>query len=236
MSSLFSRKIERFTQLSEGDHAVLAAACERTRRYRPREDIIREGDRPRTIDIVLTGWAARYKVIEDGRRQIVSFLLPGDLFDANIFLLPVMDHSVTAITAVTCAEIPPETLDDIVRRQPDLARAMWCDTLVALSIQREWTLSLGQRSALERIAHLLSELFLRLQAVGLTRGGRCELPLTQSDMAEATGLTSVHVNRTLQDLRARGLIALSGRELTVPDLEALQAVSAFNASYLHLGE
>lgn len=236
MISLFARKIERFTKLPDDDHAALEAACDRTRRYRAREDIIREGDKPKSIDIIMSGWAARYKVIEDGRRQIVAFLLPGDLFDAEAFLLPAMDHSIAAVTPVTCAEIPRETMDDILRRQPRLAQAMWRDTLVALSIQREWTLSLGQRSALERIAQLLCELFLRLGAVGLTRGDSCDFPLTQSDLAEATGLTSVHVNRTLQELRARGLVSLSGRELTVPDLAALKAASAFNGNYLHLDD
>lgn len=233
MNSLVLR-LEQFTRLSDDDRRLLAAVTTRTRRVAAREDIIREGEPARGVNVILSGWACRYKVLEDGRRQTVALFVPGDLHDVNVFILRRMDHSIGAITAVTYAEIGRETFEDIAGRHPRIMRAMWWDTLVAMATQREWTLNVGQRSALERIGHLLCELFIRLRAIGLTRGDTCEFPLTQTDIADATGLTPVHVNRTLQDMRARGLVVLRGRELTIPDLDALRSVSLFNDNYLHL--
>ena len=117
---------------------------------------------------------------------------------------------------------------------PRVTEAMWWDTLVSTSIQREWIVNLGQRDAFERVGHLLCELYLRLDGVGLTMGNSCELPLVQTDLADATGLSAVHVNRTLKELRAAGLIVLKGRMLHIPDLAALKAATMFNPNYLHL--
>ncbi len=227
-------KLEQFTPLSDEDRRVLEDATGRTRHVRAREDIIREGEPPRGVNVILSGWACRYKVMEDGRRQTVAFFVPGDLHDVNVFILRQMDHSIGAITPVTYAEIGREAFETIADNHPRIMQAMWWDTLVAVATQREWTLNVGQRSALERIGHLLCELFIRLRAVGLTKGTSCEFPLTQTDIAEATGLTPVHVNRTLQEMRSRGLIVLKARELTIPDLGALKSVSLFNDNYLHL--
>ena len=235
MTNPLIRKLEQFTRLSEHDRAVLSrAAAERVRHFAPREDIIREGDRPREVNLFLTGWACRYKQLEDGRRQVVAFFLPGDLCDHNVFILREMDHSIAALTPVTVAELSRDTFEGITLDHPRITQALWWETLVNASVQREWTVNLGQRDATERMAHLFCELFLRLRGVGLTDGDGCEFPITQADLAEATGMSTVHVNRTVQELRSRGLVVLRGRRLTIPDLDALMAAGLFSANYLHL--
>ena len=227
---------EHFTRLSGRDKEALRDATRhRTRHVNPRQDLKREGDAPTTVDVVVSGWACRYKQMEDGRRQITGFLLPGDMSDLNTPVLREMDHSVAAITAVTVAELPREVVDGLLRHHPRVMAALRWDSLVMAATQREWITSLGQRDAFERVGHLLCELFVRLRCVGLTQGGACELPVVQTDLADATGLSAVHVNRTLQELRSAGLIVLKGRTLHIPDLPALQDASLFNPGYLHLG-
>lgn len=228
-----ARKLERFARLSPEDKAALdALARERVRQLAARAYLAREGDKPERVDLVLSGWACRHKVLEDGRRQILAFLLPGDLCDLDAPILRAMDHSISAITPVAAAGISRAAIGRVMERHPRVAQALLWDRLVAAATQREWTVNLGQRSALERVAHLLCELFLRLRAVGLAQGASCEFLPTQADLAEASGLTPVHVNRTLQELRRQGLIALEGRRLRVPDLAALQDAALFNPSYL----
>ncbi len=235
MVHAIARKLQQFTKLSQDDKEALdRLATSRVRRMGAREDIMREGDAPREMNLILTGWAYRYKQLEDGRRQIVAFFLPGDLCDLNSFILREMDHSIGTLTPVTFAEISRANLEEVMMGHPRLVQALWWETLVTTAILREWTMNLGQRSALERMAHLLCELFLRLRAVGLTDGDTCELPVTQAELAEATGLSAVHVNRTLQELRGSGLIVLKGRTLRIPNLDVLQDTALFNPNYLHL--
>ncbi|MBY0294896.1 MAG: Crp/Fnr family transcriptional regulator [Methylobacterium sp.] len=236
MATYLIRKLEQFTALSRDDKEALErAASVRQRRLGSREDIFREGDAPGRVNLILDGWACRYKMLEDGRRQIAAFLLPGDLCDLRMFILRQMDHSVGTLSPVTVAEIPKDAVIDLTDNYPRISRALWWTSLVEEAIQREWTTNLGQRDALERMAHLLCEVFLRLRAVGLTAGLSCELPVTQAELADATGLSTVHVNRTIQELRARGLVILRGKTLSIPDLDALQDVALFSANYLHLG-
>jgi CRP-like cAMP-binding protein len=197
------------------------------------QELACEGDPADHIRIVLTGWMARYKALEDGRRQIVGFALPGDTCDAFIYLLRRMDHSIVSLTPVTFAEIDRERFEVFVASDRSLAEGFWCETLSNAAIQREWTLNLGRRDAFERVAHLLCEIVERLRPVGFWDGSSCAFPVTQLDLADATGLSVVHVNRTLQELRSSGLIVLRDRTLTVNDLDALKAAALFNADYLH---
>jgi CRP-like cAMP-binding protein len=232
--NLLALKLQRFVALPEGDvSAITQLSRQSIRTARARRDIIREGDRPRHVTLIIDGWAMRYKMLPDGRRQVVSFLLPGDLCDLNVFLLDEMDHSIGALTPVTYAEIPRTTIEALCENRPAICRALAIDALVSAAIQREWTVSLGQRTARERIAHLFCEMFERLDGVDLAEDDRCEMPLTQIDLGEATGMTAVHVNRTLQDLRRDGLIVLNNRILTIPDRAALRRVAMFNPAYLH---
>jgi CRP-like cAMP-binding protein len=227
--------LEAYARLSKLDRALLERlTAKNVRDVAARRDIIREGDRPRAVNFMLEGWACRYKQLPDGRRQVVSIFIPGDLCDANVFILKEMDHSIGAITRLKYAEIGPSDFEELMLQSPRITQALWWHELVVASTQREWTTNVGQRSAYERIAHLMCEMFVRLRAVGKTDGTRCEFPLTQTDLADATGLTSVHVNRTVQQLRREELIELQRRTLTIPDLDRLMNVCAFNPNYLHL--
>jgi CRP-like cAMP-binding protein len=229
------RKLEQLTWLSADDQRLLERLTwEHVRRIGPREDIVCEGDGPGEIHLILSGWACRSKLLEDGRGAILAFLLPGDLCDLDSFLLRTMDHSVGALTAVTVAGIPRPLFEDLMLHHARIAQALWRQVLIDAAIQREWTLNLSQRTAYERLCHLLCELFLRLRTVGLTQGSSCELPVTQAKLAEATGLTLVHLNRMLQELRAANLVVLKSKTLTIPDLEALMSAALFNPAYLHL--
>ncbi|MDR7039848.1 CRP-like cAMP-binding protein [Methylobacterium sp. BE186] len=228
------RKLGQFTRLSPEDKQALEVASQKVRLFEAHQDIISEGDEPEHVNLILEGWACRYKQLEDGRRQIISFFVPGDLCDPHVFVLREMDHSIGTLTRVRLAEIPRDAILDLTDRHPRITRALWWEMLVQVAVQREWTVNLGQRNGLERIAHVLCELFIRLRVVGLTNDYTCLVPVTQVDLGDATGMSNVHVNRMLQELRGSGLIILKGRQLTIPDLEALQRVALFNTNYLHL--
>lgn len=235
MTAALLQRIEKFTRLSAEDKATLSRAGSRQlRHFAMHEDIVREGEAPKALTIVHAGWACRYKMLEDGRRQIIALCLPGDICDLNVFLLREMDHSIAAITSVTVGDINRRGMEQLMASSNRIAQALWWDALVAAAIQREWTVSLGQRDAFERVAHLFCELFLRLESAGMTDGWSCEFPLTQTELGEATGLSAVHVNRTLQELRSAELIVLKDRVLTILDFEALQRAALFNPAYLHL--
>jgi CRP-like cAMP-binding protein len=227
-------KLEAFTRLSTDDRAALAQVSRNVRFVEPRRDLVSEGDRPRFVHLVLDGWGSRYKSLPDGKRQIVGLFVPGDFCDVNVYILRHMDHSIGAITRLKVAMITPEEMSALTEGRPRVTQALWWHELVTTAIQREWTVNLGQRSAYERLGHLLVELYLRLKTVGRAQDGRCDFPLTQNDLADATGLTAVHVNRTLQELRRDGLIELERKQLHILDLERLRDVSMFNANYLHL--
>jgi CRP-like cAMP-binding protein len=213
---------------------VEKAIGERILSASPGEDLIAEGDRPVSVRMILSGWACRYKTLEDGRRQIVNFALPGDVCDSQIYLVSQMDHSIGALTPVAYADIERRRFEELIAGDRTVAEAFWCEALVMNAIQREWVINIGRRDALERVAHLFCELFERLRWVDLVERDSCNFPVTQMDMADATGLSIVHLNRTLQALRGAGLITLRERSLTFHDLGALRDVALFNPSYLHL--
>lgn len=227
-------KLEAFTRLSQDDRASLAQITCNLRYVEARRDLISEGDRPCFVHLMLDGWACRYKQLPNGKRQIVALFVPGDFCDVNVYILKAMDHSIGAITRLKVAMITAEEMCALTAERPRITQALWWHELVTAAVQREWTLSLGQRSAYERLAHRLVELYLRLNAVGRAQNGRCDFPLTQNDIADATGLTSVHVNRTLQELRRDGLIELERKQLQILDLERMMDVAMFNPNYLHL--
>jgi CRP-like cAMP-binding protein len=229
-------KLEQFAPLSHEDQKVLQTLMsEPVRHYRPGTDIVREGDDPKVVRLILSGWAYRYKVLPDGRRQVVALFLPGDLCDHNVFVLSDMDHSIGTLNDVTLIEIAPVAFEAMMTARPRVTRALWWESLVNTAVQREWMLNLGRRNASERMAHLFCEVFYRLRGIGRTQGDSCEMPLTQADLADVIGMTSVHVNRVLQTLRRQKLVELRGRRLFIPDLPALERAALFNPNYLHLG-
>jgi len=195
---------------------------------------VRAGDRAAGVHLVLEGYAFRYKLINDGQRQILGLLLPGDFCDLQSIVLGPSDHYIAALTACTVADIPQDRVDALVFRDSRLSRALWWATLVDESILREWLASMGQRSADKRIAHLFCELLLRQQLVGAAGERDCPLPLTQPMLADILGITTIHVSRILRDLRLAGLIQLKDRQLHVPDVKRLQAFCDFDPTYLHL--
>ncbi len=229
-------KLEQLTRLSAEDRQLLETlTSEPVRRCEPGTDIVREGDDPHSVRLILSGWAYRYKQLPDGRRQVVALLLPGDLCDHDGWVLSEMDHSIGALSVVTLAEIPPAAFEATMSAHSRVAQVLRWDALVNTAMQREWMLNLGRRSATERLAHLFCEVFYRLRPIGLLQGNTCEMPLTQTDLADVIGMTPVHVNRVLQVLRRQGLIELRGRRLTIPDLAGLERAALFNPNYLHLG-
>jgi CRP-like cAMP-binding protein len=198
------------------------------------QDIVREGDAPTRSCLLLSGFACTYKMTVQGKRQIVSFNLPGDVPDLQSLHLKVLDNSIGTISPCSVGFITHEALQDICTRYPRLAAAFWRETLIDAAIFREWVLNVGRREAYNRMAHVLCELLTRLRAVGLAEDHTCDLPITQGEFADAIGVTPVHVNRVLQQMRADGLIELNGVRLNIPDWERLKQAGEFDPTYLHL--
>lgn len=234
MATALVRKLETFANLDEAQRIRLDALCSDVRPVAARVDIISDGDRPETLHLIVEGWASRYKSLANGKRQIIAFLLPGDFLDLHVNILGHMDHSVRAITRCRVAYIRSESLDELTSEDSRLSRAFWWSTLVDEATLRSWIVSLGGRDAFARVAHLLCEIHGRMSIIGLVNNNRLDLPLTQEEIADATGLTAVHTNRTLQRLRADNLIELGSRVLTVLDVGALQNVAGFDPSFLHI--
>lgn len=227
-------KLATVAELREADVEKLIALCDDIRVVPAKRDILTEGERPDHVHVILDGWAARYKMLPDGARQIVAFLIPGDFCDLHVATLGHMDHGIAALTNCRVAYIPSAELDVLTAGHNGLTKALWWATLVDEGVLREWILNVGRRGAFERIAHLLCELHARMQMVGLVDKDRFALPLTQEQLADATGLTAVHVNRTLQRLRKDGLIEIGSGSLLIPNVRALREVAGFTGNYLHI--
>jgi CRP-like cAMP-binding protein len=229
------RKMERMSALSDEEKSAIEDACSRVRTFGPDEDIVHHGERPSDCNLILDGFACRYKLLHEGKRQIMSFQIAGDICDLQSFVLGVMDHHIGTLTRCTVALIPHRTLLEITERYPRVARALWTDTLIEASVFSEWLTSLGRRPAYQRIAHLICEVMVRLDAVGLVDNGSFAWPVTQAEIGDALGLSTVHVNRVLQQLRGDGLITFRGNTLLIHDWDALKKAGDFNPDYLHLG-
>src|SRR3712207_954152 len=226
-------RLERHGPLSDEEKDVLREVTSRVRDYGPRQDIVREGDSPADSCLILEGFACRQNTLADGRRQITAVHIPGDFADLHSFLLGKMDDGVSAVTPCKVALVPHSALREITKNYPHLTRLLWFTTLVDGAVHREWMTGLGRLDARERVAHFFCELFLRLESVGRTQDHSYELPITQSELADAFGLSTVHMNRTLQDLRGEELISWQGKTLVIHDWERLQQVAQFDPVYLH---
>lgn len=226
-------KLETRAPLSAEDREALYELYSDAREMGARRNIIREGDRPDHVHLMIDGWGARYKLLPDGGRQITAFLIPGDFCDIHTTILNEMDHGITTLTRSRVAFIPREKMEALTER-PSLAKAFWWATLVDESVLRNWIVSVGRRDAYEAIGHLFCELYVRMKNVGLVDGHRFDLPLTQEEIGDALGLTSVHVNRVLQRLRSEDLISLRRGLLAIHDSERLEKACGFNANYLHM--
>ena len=229
-----SHRLSAFVALTPDDVGPLEGALRRRRVIAGGADLVGEGYPTQGVNAVLSGWGVRYKTLEDGRRQIVGFVLPGDVCDAHMFLLDRMDHSIGALTDLTVAEMSRDDFTRLLADRPRLAQAISVQDLVTAATAREWIANVGRRSASERIAHLILELHLRLQEVGLASPDGVDWPLTQYDLADATGMTAIHVNRTLGVLRKSGLVAFTSRRMRILDMNALQGLAMFDPGYLYL--
>ncbi|MGX7951693.1 Crp/Fnr family transcriptional regulator [Tsuneonella sp. HG249] len=230
---LLLQRWERSTSLSEADRTAVRQLPFVTRSFRRDAYLVREGEPTHHCLLLLKGLAFRQKILTDGSRQIISFHIPGEFVDLQHTLLSFADHNVQSLRNVEAGQVPKDALIALMRERPQVARAVWLDTLIDSSIFREWVVNVGRRDARSRIAHLLCELALRLRAADQSDAQTCDFPMTQEQLADATGLTSVHTNRTLQELRRSGLITLSEQKLTVLDWEGLADVGDFNERYLH---
>ncbi len=228
------RKLGRFVPLTEAERAALDELSRKKRFHVQGSDLIGEGDNPRSVFLILKGWAFRYKHLKDGSRQIMAYLVPGDLCDIQIFLFEKMDHSIGLLSDAEVVKIPSAEILDLMDRFPRIERALLWATLVDGATLREWLLNVGQRFAKQRVAHLLCELQVRLAVVGLVDEDESfKLPVTQVELADTTGMTTVHVNRTLQRLRKDGLISTPKGRLKILNFPKLAEVAGFNQEYLH---
>ncbi len=233
-NTLLVRKLESISALCEDERLALQNLPMQVQDLRPDQDIVREGDHPSRSCLVLDGFAATYKMTGDGKRQIMAFHSPGDIPDLQSLQLKVLDSSLGTLTACKVGFIQHEVLRDLCRRYPRINDALWRETLINAAIFREWMTNIGRRDAYNRIAHLFCEWIVRLRAVGLVRDRVCDFPMTQNELADATGISTVHVNRVLQELRGNGLITLKAGTLTILDWEQLKQAGDFDAAYLHL--
>jgi CRP-like cAMP-binding protein len=227
-------RLSHFARLSERDMHALAQLTTLKRNFRSATDLVSEGDAPIGLIVVLDGMLCRYRITSDGRRQILTFVLPGDFCGIHNSLVQRMDHGIATIGPSSISITARERVVHILRESPWINEVLWWSNLQELSVEREHLVSLGRRNAHARVACLLCELVWRLEAVGLCEGDEVRLPMTQTDLADALGLTPIHVNRVLHDFRNKRLIAMNRSRLRLLDFEKLVQIADVSRNYLHL--
>jgi CRP-like cAMP-binding protein len=227
------RRLERRSPLEQADREALLTLPHAVKKLAAGVHIVRDGDPADHCCLLLSGFAYRYKITGEGGRQIISFHVASEFLDLQNSFLGVADHSVQMLTEAQVALIPSAALQELALTRPAIARALWIDTLIDASIFREWVVNVGRRDSRSRVAHLLCEFSLRLEAAGLASNHHYELPMTQEQLADAVGLTSVHVNRVLKQLGEEGLIRRDRRSIAIQDWNKMRAVGDFNERYLH---
>ena len=227
-------KLSRFIPLSDEDVRILDALCLNEERFNADTDIVREGDVPRSAFVLTHGMAFRYRLMPDGKRQILTFMIPGDIFGLHAFLLRAMDHSIGTLVPTRIAPISRDTVSDLFEHHARIGAALWWSVMQEEAMLRERIVALGRRSARGRVAYLLCEIVWRQRAVGIAEDHSVRLLFTQTDLGDMLGLTSVHINRVLQGFRRDELITLDRRRLTLLDIESLQAIAGLTPEYLIL--
>lgn len=233
MLNAFVQKLRGLVDLDAATIVRVETATTNPRLFRAKQDLIREGDMTGPVFVMLRGWACRYKILPNGSRQVTAFMMPGDACDLHMSLVTAMDHSIQTISAAEIAIISRRDMDVLIDEHPDFARAMDIAQLIDEATLRAWIVSMGRRSSLERISHLMCELYLRASEIGLTDGKRLTLPLTQLILADALGMTPVHINRVLKELRQLGAMDLQRGFLVIDDPDTLVRISGFDENYLH---
>lgn len=234
MLEVHLQKLRKRDEISAEEERFINNLVSHTVRVPADKVVIRSGELLKESLILLQGWLARAKDLPSGQRQFAEIHLPGDFADLHSFTLKRLDHDVVSITQCVLGVVPHERLKEMTERMPHLTRVYWFSTNVDAAIHREWAVSLGRRSAIARMAHLFCELLIRLEIIGMTNGNSYDFPLTQAELGESLGLTAVHVNRTLQELRRMSLIEVEDRRVTILDLDGLKGVAQFDPNYLYL--
>lgn len=227
-------KLSLRDRISPDEIEALQKALEPPKTVAAGSDIVREHTRPLHSTLLISGFSARYSTLEDGARQITEINVSGDFIDLHSLLMKQMDHGVVALTECVVAEAPHSGLIDITERHPHLTRLLWLDTIIDAAIHRQWLVAMGRRSGLGHLAHLVCELYLRLQAVGQTGDLTFDLPLTQATLGDALGLSTVHVSRLISELRAEGVIHWSNGQIDILDWRRLTEIAEFDPTYLRL--
>jgi len=230
------RKLERFAPLSPEERGALQSLPVKLSEFARGEVIVPQGSVQQESAIVAAGFTCRFKILSDGTRQIVSLQVPGDFVDLHAFVLKPIDHAVAALSQARIARVPHLALEQMLERHPRLARSLMWDMAVDGATTREWLAIMGCRSAYQQLAHLFCELYFRVDWAGLIEDHGFEFPMTQEELADACGLSTVHVNRSLQALRKERLIVLENRRLTIPQINDLVTAAEFDPAYLHLLE
>ncbi|MFO1246690.1 MAG: Crp/Fnr family transcriptional regulator [Alphaproteobacteria bacterium] len=234
MTSYLIRKLSQFAPLQPEEQVALSALPTRVREYPRGAMIVQQGSRPEESAVMLAGIAFRYKLLPDGARQIVSLQVPGDFVDLHSFVLKPIDHAVAAGSPVRVGFVTHAAIESLLEKHPRLCRPLMWDMALDAALSREWLATMGRRSAYEQLAHLFCELYFRMDGAGEVENGTFALELTQAELGDACGLSTVHINRSLQALRKDGLIVLENHRLTIPDIDALVRVAGFDPAYLHL--
>ena len=235
MHNALRTKLERFVQFSAEEKAALDALIVNKRPVQRRSYLLREGDVSNTVHVILSGFLCRSRVLPSGDRQIFGYLLPGDVAGLNVFIARRMDYDIVALTDCIVADMRPQALLSVIEEHHAVAKALWWQSLTVEVVLREWIVNLALRKSDERLAHLLCELMVRLERVGFVESSTYELPLTQQDLGDTLGLTSIHVNRSLRELREANLVTVKGGKVFVHNVERLKRFAGFDGAYLNLG-
>jgi len=233
LAPLYARLAAR-DELPEEERQALRSIAGPPRIVPAGSDMVIEGTRATRSTLVTEGYCTRYRLMENGERQITAIHVPGDFVDLHSFLLKVMDHSVGALSTCTIVHFEHADLERITRQYPHLTRLLWLSTLLDAAINREWIVGLGRLSAFARLAHLICELHVRLTVIGQADDRGFVMPITQVELADALGISSVHVNRVLQEMRNQHLVAWKGSRIDIVDWDTLTRAAEFDARYLHL--
>jgi CRP-like cAMP-binding protein len=228
------RKLDKIHGLNAAERQALEKLPATLRHFAPGEDIIREGDKPTMVCMVVDGTAFRYTMVEPGRRQIMACYIAGDIPDLEGLFLDTMDHSLGVLRSCTIAQIPHDAILGIFEDQPRLGEVFWRETLIDSAMMRKWLACVGRRSALSCIAHMICEFVARMKAVGLSDGVTCHFPMTQTELGDAAGLSTVHINRSIRELRKLGLVTWGIHSVTINDWAGLARVGQFDPAYLQL--
>ncbi len=227
------RRLQMRDSLSEEEESALTAAAGELRTHPAGSSIRQEGEEPTTSALLVNGFATRFNMTDDGGRQTTAIHLPGDFVDLETFPLAALDHSIDALSDCTVLHFPHEKLLDITQKLPHLTRLLWMLTLLDAAIVRRWLVSKGRTSAESHMAHLICELYLRMESVGLASAHKMDLPMTQEQLSDVLGLSPVHVNRTLRRLRDLGLVTWAGGLVEILEWQQLAEVGQFDQNFLY---